>query len=255
VVQRLGRPLASDELVRLAVETAPSADVRASFELEDGNRRELVATTCDELVAAIALILGRTAPIAASSADTATIAPPVEAPIIEAAWVTPRARAEWSLGAHAAVVAGIGMLPRVGVGGELAMTGRREQLFAELGYADWRTTADSAGDFAFGLWTIDARVGWRSRRLPIAAWLVGELGKASAVETGTMPSPAVASGYAAVGAGVGARIRVTRWLDGVAAVEGLYAVERPRFEMVTVSVFEPSVVAAQASIGLSGTYR
>jgi hypothetical protein len=66
----------------------------------------------------------------------------------------------------------------------------------------------------------------------------------------------VGSSYAAVGAGIGVRGRVSRWIDVMLAIEGLDAVIRPRFETANDTlIFAPGAFAGRFSLGISATWR
>jgi hypothetical protein len=156
------------------------------------------------------------------------------------------------------------MLPGNQLGGEVAVSVARDQAFVELGYIRWSavTLPDEVGHVDFGLWTIDSRIGWRADRsdgtdgLPLAAWLLGEVGRSTATGHDVLGGEMVSSSYAAVGGGIGVHGHVSRWIDAMLAIEGLDAVLRPRFETANDTlIFAPGAFAARFSLGISATWR
>jgi hypothetical protein len=256
VSQQLGRPLVEGELADLHVATGEQGLV-ATLSLPAQPARSLAADSCDELVAAIALIVERAtvaAPVPAPSPhdDNAVTEPEATAGV-----PSPDRPSRWQVGGHLAMLAGVGGLPGSQVGGELAASVGRAHVFGELAYVEWAPSgvagADGLGRVDIGLWTLALRGGWRADPLPIAAWVVGERGESSA--TTMLGGRPIASAYGAVGVGVGAWWPVTRLFAPMLAIETLDVVIRPRFETGDMTLFEPGAVAARVSLAITATWK
>ena len=82
----------------------------------------------------------------------------------------------WGLGVHVMALSGIGTVPRVGVGGELSVFARREDYFAEIGFARWATesaylVAGAPGRVEVGLDVLTTRRRWSPAGChPRVAW-------------------------------------------------------------------------------------
>ncbi|MDQ3338132.1 MAG: hypothetical protein M4D80_23450 [Myxococcota bacterium] len=89
----------------------------------------------------------------------------------------------WGGGVRLTGLSGIGALPGVNFGAEVALNVRRDEVFAELGLARWQPEEDYAVvenpqqrvDLKLDLWTL--RAGWASMDMPLRAWLLLEVGE------------------------------------------------------------------------------
>lgn len=199
-----------------------SIDTRA-VTVANGVRTLTSSSGCDALADAVAVVVARLASEwrrIDAEARAAAAARTANAARVAARMVETDARLDdtsgtgklpadrtWGLGVHAMVLSGIGTVPRVGVGGELSVFARREDYFAELGFARWATqsaylVAGAPGRVEVGLDVVTARLGWSPREMPIRAWLGGEVGAmrgqgAALANTmrGTAPWVAVTGGF------------------------------------------------------------
>ena len=121
----------------------------------------------------------------------------------------------WGGGLRLTGESGIGALPGRNFGAEVAVNVRHDELFTELAVSHWQPENEyhvmSAGtpvELGLDLWAV--RAGWSSMRMPLRAWLLGEVGEVAG--TSEMPGvlPRMVMGEApagrrwtAVGAGVG----------------------------------------------------
>ena len=88
----------------------------------------------------------------------------------------------WGGGIRLTGLSGIGALPGVNYGAEVAVNARRDELFAELALARWKPedgyrvaeTQDQV-PLKLDVWTL--RVGWASMKMPLRAWGLVELGE------------------------------------------------------------------------------
>lgn len=140
--------------------------------------RTLTSTRCDELADAVAVVVARLASEwrRVEVPRVATVARAAVEPVV----VAPPPRT-WGYGVHAMALSGVGSVPRVGVGGELSVFGRRKDYFAELGLASWASqsaylVAGAPGRVDVGLDVVIARVGWSPTRMPLRGWIGSELG-------------------------------------------------------------------------------
>jgi hypothetical protein len=243
--------------------------------------RRLEATRCDELTDAVAVVIARIAAdaLAAQQAaaeqmtidesaividtpphrdraerdtDSPFAAPPPDhdapAPAPSSGYVPKR----WSISARMSGVSGIGVIPQVGLGGELAVSVRAGEHLAELGASRWVT---SAAQFHAGRQTrIDvnldatiARYGWRPPELPMRAW--------ATVERGTMHTGgAVAVGsdrWLAVGTGFGIAWQMKPWIRLFGSVETMFALERARYTTEQgMAIWAPAPMSVRTTCGL-----
>ncbi|HEY5921321.1 MAG TPA: hypothetical protein VIV11_06610 [Kofleriaceae bacterium] len=221
--------------------------------------RRLTAATCDELVDAVAIIAARLVRDRAG----AVIADPLpgrfeaHAPIDATAPIERRA---WQIGVRVSAVSGIGVVPQLGVGAELAIAIRGRALFAELAQTHWLASAIEYDEAARGDVALDVtstRVGWRSSAVPVRAWLTAEVGTLRAasapsptsprdemVPAVTLADPATTTRWLAAGAGIGLAWSLGSWIRIVGATEGtLHGANRAPSAAT-------SVVSVRASCGL-----
>src|SRR5438445_3624118 len=144
---------------------------------------------------------------AAAPPPTVTVHKPVHDPL-----ATTR---RFGFSVRATGLSGIGALPGVNYGGELAAQIRREELFGELAVGRWKPektymVSESNDHIELGLnvWTV--RVGWASMKMPLRGWLLSEAGELASARqmAGVVPrmmtgSTPVDHRYKAVGAGFG----------------------------------------------------
>jgi hypothetical protein len=161
--------------------------------------RTLRAARCDELASAIAVIIARLSSEArqtGAEVDTAFEVPEVgERAPASGAELDDLSRAphpidrgrpaapghRWGGGVRALGLSGVGAQPGVSLGGELAVYLRRADYVGELAYATWSATPavlryGAAGHVEVGLDVAIVRAGWGPERLPLRAWVSGEVG-------------------------------------------------------------------------------
>ena len=92
----------------------------------------------------------------------------------------------WGGGIRLTGLSGIGALPGVNYGAEVAVLGRRDEVFAEVALARWKPENDylvtETPDYTplkLDVWTL--RVGWASMRMPLRGWGLVELGEIAGV--------------------------------------------------------------------------
>lgn len=232
------------------------------------------------IVTCIGLLVASTA--AADSTTTGTmqvdldseetdLRPPGEvAPMVEVRRERARPAVEeesmWGGGVRLTGLSGIGALPGVNIGAELAVFVRRDERFIELGLGRWVpqetyvvTTEPERVELGLDVWTL--RGGWASKTMPLRAWLL--------VETGELAGEREMSGL--IARMVGAVEEERRWLAAgggfgvawpmadrarlVGTVELAIPIERTPMMMMTGNEFEPAAAAARANLGLEIGWR
>lgn len=88
----------------------------------------------------------------------------------------------WGGGVRLTGLSGIGALPGVNYGAEVAVNARRDEMFAELALSRWKpengylvTETPDHVPLKLDVWTL--RVGWASMQMPLRAWGLLELGE------------------------------------------------------------------------------
>ncbi|MBA3453937.1 MAG: hypothetical protein H0T42_12655 [Deltaproteobacteria bacterium] len=221
---------------------------------------------CKSIVICAGLLVANTA-----AAEEADLRPPgTVMPTI--AVRAPRARFPsddvplWGGGARLTGLSGIGALPGVNMGVELAVFVRRDERFLELGLGRWVpqetyvvAQAPERVELGLDVWTL--RGGWASRTMPLRAWLL--------VETGELAGRREMTGM--IARMVGAVEEDRRWLAagggfGVAwpmadrarlfgTVEVAIPIERTPMAMMEGRDFEPAAAAVRANLGLELGWR
>jgi hypothetical protein len=263
VERRLERSL-DDVVVGIEVDVALAAgryvarvDLRAMTVANDV--RTLTSKQCGELADAVAVIVTRVASEAIakqrvavreeeelSTSSAVVVAPTRTKP-------TPRL---WSFGARASAISGIGLIPKVGVGGELAFTVRRRDALAELAAARWNRSFAQFHDGAparvdVDLDTASLRVGWRPEALPLRAWATVEVGDMGGNNI-KLPSQQLESGrWVAAGGGFGVAWQMARWVRLLGTTETMLAIDRVRFTLGDgIVVYAPSPMSFRATAGI-----
>ncbi|MEO8550652.1 MAG: hypothetical protein ABI678_11785 [Kofleriaceae bacterium] len=256
VEQRLGHSLDPALPIHIGVWSS-SGHFTAKLQLGT-DVRTLTSDRCDELADAIAIIVSR---ISEERALLHRLAPPrvavVEPPraptiVVHRDLSTQAESHEWSIGVRLSGVSGIGIVPEVGLGAEVALTARHATLMGEVSATKWLASgADrSTSHVDVGLGVTSARIGWRPEDLPLRAWIGGEVG--SMDSTGLNYTSSDNSGrWFAAGAGFGVGWPMTRWLRVVGSTEVLLALERVKFSEPSGAVFyAPSPMSARCSFGI-----
>jgi hypothetical protein len=167
-----------------------------------------------------------------------------------------RSRAEvvdgdWGGGGRVLGVSGVGALPRVNVGGELAGYVRRRTAFAELALARWVPDAATheQGAPALSLEVATVRVGWRASAMPLRAWLAGELGSLARADL----DHASTRRWTALGAGFGVAWPMAPNARLLGTIELAVPLERGEITHMMPPApepYRPGVAAARCAFGI-----
>lgn len=223
--------------------------------------RTLTSARCDELADAVAVVVarlaiearGRQAELARRGASSSVAA--------RAVLPARRGPAMWGGGVRAIAVSGIGVLPGVGVAGELALYGRRRTAFGELAVTRWARSAKYLEDGAPGavdvsLFTAVMRAGWSPPDKYIRAWGVAEAGPMTG-EGISLNDPRIGSGrWLAAGAGFGVAWPMFDRARLVGSFEFLATFDQVRFILTDgEEIYSPSAAVARFALGLEIGWR
>jgi hypothetical protein len=247
--------------------------------------RTLRSRDCSELADAVALILVRLAsdawatrsvpvdrapprPVSAPPPVVGFVAPePVSAspsPLAQVAARVPgrtRVAGRWGGGLHVLGLSGVGPLPKVNLGVEVAAFLRRYDHFGELAVARWvpqaaylQLGAPPRVDVSLDVVTL--RAGWGPRHLPIRVWLMGELGELRGMGVAVSGAQTRTARWSAAGAGFLVAWPMSRYARLIGTVELAFPFERAQFVLASGSrLHQPALAAARCSFGLEVGWR
>ncbi len=287
VERRLGSPIdgvvhgIEIEITRDGTGFVAQIDARALTVANDV--RTLRSARCDELADAIAVIIARLASLARRGDPSTVLAaePPRRAQPVVAldpgaldevradevrADVQVRAPASspprrWGGGVRLLALSGVGALPRINVGGELAGYLRREHHFLELAVSrrvpqSARLDPGAPARVDVSLDVVTVRGGYGPEHLPIRAWVSAELGRLQGAGMAVV-DPQIGSGrWVAVGGGFGVAWPMAPHARLVGTFELAIPLERTRFMLQNGGdLYQPSAAAARCALGLELGWR
>lgn len=255
------------DVTRTAGRYLATIDLRAVTVTNDV--RTLTSKRCGELTDAVAVIVAR---VASEAIERRAALPSAPVPVqgaaldnedpLEVASVVPALPPgsppvrRWTLGARLSGMSGIGVIPRVGLGAELAVTLRHDRRMLELAGAKWMA---SAAQFNAGprskvdvdLDVVVARYGWRPYELPLRIWMGVEVGTMRGVDL-RQPDTELDSGrWLAAGGGFSVAWQMTPWARLVGTTETMFAFERVRFAFADgIVAYAPSPMSVRTTCGL-----
>jgi hypothetical protein len=176
---------------------------------------------------------------------------------------TPR----WGGGIRLTGLSGIGALPGVNFGGEVAGHLRRDEYFVELALGRWKPedtylVADTSERIELGLdvWTL--RGGWSSMTMPLRAWALVEVGEVAGghgmpgvVSRMVMGDTPQKNQWRAAGAGFGVAWPMSNHARLVGNMEIAVPIKRERLMLERGEAYEPDPLAARYSVGLEVGWR
>lgn len=175
--------------------------------------------------------------------------------------------ARWGGGVRLTGLSGIGALPGVNVGGEVAGHLRHDEYFAELGLARWKprdtfvvTESPEHVELGLDVWTV--RAGWASMRMPIRGWVLGEVGEIAGargmqgvVTRMVMGDTPQDRQWRAVGAGLGIAWPMSDNIRLIGNMEIAVPLNRERLMLDHGEAYQPDFLAARYSLGLEVGWR
>lgn len=188
--------------------------------------REILAATEAQLVVSLSSTMTTSTTLGSLLLMTATAmaeAPGEAAPVPQPTTSIPTVRTmrdaeakapEWGGGVRLMGLSGVGALPGVNYGGEIAVFVRHHTLFAELGFGRWQpeetvvvAVVPERVELGLDTWTV--RAGWASDVMPLRAYVLAEAGEiaspdkmAGLARMVTMSMPAERR-WTALGGGIG----------------------------------------------------
>jgi hypothetical protein len=168
----------------------------------------------------------------------------------------PKRVRRWGFGLHVLALSGVGALPQINLGGELAALVRRADKFAALGVSRWvpqdaKLAPGAPGGVEVRLDTLTLRGGWGPSTLPLRAWLLGEVGRLQGTGVGVEDERTARARWIALGAGLGVGWPMSDHARLVGTFEIAVPLERPRFMLDQGSdLYRPGAAAARCAFGL-----
>lgn len=175
----------------------------------------------------------------------------------------------WGGGLRLTGLSGIGALPGVNFGGEVAINVRRFETFGELALGQWKPedtayvpSGTGSTELGINMWTL--RAGWASMRMPLRAWGLVEVGEIAGSGASSMPGvvPRMVMGdtpsnrqWRALGAGLGVAWPLSTQARLVGNMEIAVPVQRERLMLSYGEAYEPDPLAARYSVGLEVGWR
>ena len=288
IERRLGGPIdgvvhgIEIEITRDGTGYVAQIDARALTVANDV--RTLRSAKCAELADAIAVIVARlatearkaeptrgtpstepqmldAAPTVVSVVDEPGPAEEQETRVVRTVSSTAVAHRRWGGGVRALALSGIGALPRINIGGEIAGYVRREDYFAEVGLARWvpqsaRFDPGAPARVDVSLDVIALRAGWGPEYLPIRAWLLTEVGRMQGEGVEVLEPRVGTSRWIALGGGFGVAWPMAPHARLVGTFEVAVPLQRTTFMLQKgADLYEPSVVVARCALGLELGWR
>lgn len=172
----------------------------------------------------------------------------------------------WGGGVRLTGLSGIGALPGVNYGGELAALVRHDEFFGELALGRWKpektyVVAETPEHVELGLdvWTV--RAGWWSMKMPLRGWVLGEVGElanarqmpgvVARMMTGETP---MERRWKALGGGFGVAWPMTENARLIGMVELAIPVNRQSVTLDS-GAYQSDPLAARSSVGLELGWR
>lgn len=172
----------------------------------------------------------------------------------------------WGGGVRLTGLSGIGALPGVNFGGEVAGVLRHYEYFGELALGRWKpedtyivTEMPTRVELAMNVWTV--RAGWASMRMPLRGWVLAEAGEVAGAREmpgvvarmvmGDTPS---SRQWLALGGGLGVAWPISHQARVVGNLEFAAPLKRDRL-MLDSGEYRPDPLMARYSIGLEVGWR
>ena len=173
----------------------------------------------------------------------------------------------WGGGIRLTGLSGIGALPGVNYGAEVAGLVRHDEYFVELALSRWKpehayvvTETPDHVELGLDAWTL--RGGWASMTKPLRAWALAEVGEVAGpsgmqgvVTRMVMGDTPQNRQWRAVGAGVGVAWPVSNQARLVGTMEIAVPLNRDHLMLDQYGTYAPDPLAARYSVGLEVGWR
>ncbi len=255
VDEQLGRPLAAaDQLAARVIITGDPGAFHAQLQIVLGKRvfeREVTGVDCDAVTNAVAIVLA----MLVRDAEPSAPAPPPPAPVDVApviATARPPGRSPWSASARVGLLGEAGILPAAGAGAAATVAFGRHSWRAEAYGSGWlarraRLVSGSDAGADVSLFALGLR--GCATRGPHALCAGGEAGWLEAAAVGVGEPGRATRRFSAAGIGVARWLRLGPHIAAVFMIEGLVALERPRFTLSDDTlVHQPAPLSLRLSI-------
>ncbi len=245
--------------------------------------RTLRSAKCAELADAIAVIVARLA-TQARKAEAPYAAPPTTEPqmldvapaaiidepgpeeerglrVVKAVSMAGPPHRRWGGGVRALALSGIGALPRINVGGEIAGYLRRDAYFGSIALSRWvpqsaRFDPGAPARVDVSLDVVSLRGGYGPEELPIRAWLLAEVGRMQGEGLAVIQPQVATTGWVALGGGFGVAWPMAPHARLVGTFEVAVPLRRTTFMLQDgADLYEPAAVAARCALGLELGWR
>ncbi len=215
----------------------------------------------------LATTIAHAQPTEDTDVETPSAVAPLPRPPVVRGRPDPFATTErWGGGIRLTGLSGIGALPGVNFGAEVAGLLRRDELFGELALGRWKpeetylvTAAPVPVELALDVWTV--RCGWASMKMPLGLWGLAEVGEVA----GARAMPGVVTRmvmgntprerqWMAIGGGFGVAWPMSPQIRLVGNLEIAVPVNHDEL-MLDRGTYNPDPVSARYSLGLEVGWR
>lgn len=173
----------------------------------------------------------------------------------------------WGGGLRLTGLSGIGALPGVNFGGEVAIMVRRDEAFAELAIGQWKPehtqyvpSEPGPVELELDVWTL--RAGWASMNMPLRAWGLVEVGEVAGtrgmqgvVTRMVMGDTPDNRQWRAIGAGIGVAWPMSNQARLIGNMELAVPINRDRLMLDRGEAYQPDPMAARYSLGIEVGWR
>ncbi|MBX3156189.1 MAG: hypothetical protein KF773_09335 [Deltaproteobacteria bacterium] len=214
--------------------------------------RTLTSAKCDDLADAVAVIVARLAREAREVKEAG--APAARA--VDFAPPPPRRTPEFGGGVRMLGVSGVGIVPGIGIGGEVSAHVRRRARFAEVGVASWATSSSYLVEGAPGRVDVDllsyaVRAGWSPQDKPLRGWLGAEYGTMGGRGVALVATQNGSARWMTANAGFSVAWQMSSHARLVGTFEVGVPIDRVRFVLAQGrEIYRPSPAVARTAFGI-----
>ena len=172
---------------------------------------------------------------------------------------------EWGGGVRLTGLSGIGALPGVNYGAEVAVVVRHNEIFGELALSRWKpeerfVVTEEQIELKLDVWSL--RAGWSSMRMPLRAWALAEVGEFAGargmhgvVSRMVMGDTPARRQWRAAGGGVGVAWPMSDQARLIGSMEIAVPIARDSLMLNKSGAYEADPLVARASLGIEVGWR